>query len=773
MTVSLSHQWNSWDQQDPLSMVHLPTGFCLRFAAFSSAEGNYRLLGAGSGVTMLEHTADGGFVRARIAHADSEMELTFAKEHPHALSARLRMLRLGEWGLRYWLALEVGFLELGGGPLPWCPDEPWIEVENAEPIPPQDNPRLTGRHRSLWISVASRDPAVFGGAYEAIETFREDIRNRGYYAPPRAAKPGRWGVLRFNAQMHPEIIIAAAFGTDREMAVGAADSMLSRTASLFHSAAATQDTPFRQAVRDVVAWNTIWDNANHRPTTALTRNWLTKKFSGWGVWLNDMLFHALLAALAGDWETARANLAAALEYQSPEGNLPCLRTATQEWVDRSQSPLGAYILWRIFELTGDRSLLALHFATLLRAHRWWIEKRDGNADGLIEYGSSPTGSGAFAHTKQAAMDESFMDNAPIFDDSGFDPGMHTLTMAEPGLNSLVSLDAQFLARIADELGDAATAAELRGTAERLNARISEGLWDPDRGIFAGRQWSGEFVGSLSAACFFPLIAGAATDAQASALIDGYLLNPEKFWGERVMPSSSHDDPASADNVYWRGRIWPPHLFLVWEGLCRQGRRDIATELAERAWRMFEAGWTEARICRENYHRNGPAGDDSPDADRFYTWGALIPAIRMLDAADLSPWEGRAFAPRAGEDAVLVEPGQEWRATRLGEHIHLALNGRRFLIAEGASHIALQIATESTTRIAITSNSEATSVSLSLYGITEGGVRACEIEGAAIAPRFMEDALLLTIQSRRRSIVQLWHMKRFKDAEPISGNCADE
>ena len=62
------------------------------------------------------------------------------------------------------------------------------------------------------------------------------------------------------------------------------------------------------------------------------------------------------------------------------------------------------------------------------------------------------GTGAFVHTKQAAMDESFMDNAPVFDRADFDPRSHTLTMAEPGLNCLVSLDAQCLARIADALG---------------------------------------------------------------------------------------------------------------------------------------------------------------------------------------------------------------------------------------------------------------------------------------------------------------------------------
>jgi len=629
VTVGPDRQWNSWDATDPLAMVHLPSGLCLRFSVFSSAEGRYRLLGNGPDVSLLEHASDGRFIRARIAHAGSAMELTWVKPDPHTVRARLRVLSLGEWGLRFWLALEVGFIDLGGGPAPWRPEEPWIMVEHPEPMPPSAPPRLIGRHRSLWASVASAEPAVFGGAYAAIETFQADLGTRGYYAPPRAEAGARWGVLRFNAQMHPEITMAVALGTDRAMAERAADMAL---------AAPTDWEPpigdaAADAVRDIIAWNTLWDVAHHRPTTVLTRNWLTAKFSGWGVWLNDMLFHALLAALAGDVPTARANLGAALEYQSPEGNLACLRTASQEWIDRSQSPIGAYVLWRIFEMTGDRALLAEHFPTLLRAHRWWGAHRDGDADGLMDYGRSATGTGAFVHTKQGAMDESFMDNAPIFDAAGFDPATHTLTMAEPGLNSLISLDAQCLARIAAVLGDEALAAELRTAAARLNERISTMLWDEARQVFAGRHRSGAFEPSLSVTCFYPLLAGAATEAQAGALIERYLLDPQKFWGERVLPSSAHDDPASADNVYWRGRIWPPHLFLVWEALRCHGRPDLAAEVAGRAWRMFEAAWGEARICRENFHRADPTGDDSPDSDRFYSWGALIPAMRMLQEGD--------------------------------------------------------------------------------------------------------------------------------------------
>lgn len=625
MTVSIGRQWNTWDARDPLCLVHLPSGLSLRFSLFSSAEGRYRLAGQGAGVRLLDHASDGSVIRAEVAHAGSRLELCCIKPDPHRLALSLRVLSLGEWGLRLWAALEAGFQPLEGGPLPWRPDEPWVRVTNPEPMPPEAAPRLLARHRSLVCSIRSAEPAVYGGAYQRIESFAEDLGRHGYYAPPRAEPDARWGVLRFNAQMHPEIRIAAALGTDAAQAEAASSALLAD----WPVPQQTRHTPAHAAVRDVIAWNTLWDSAHHRVTTVLTRNWLTGKFSGWGVWLNDMFFHALLAGLVGDFATARANLEAALEYQAPAGNLACLRTTSEEWIDRAQSPIGTYVLWRLYEMTGDRALLIEHVPTLLRAHLWWFEARDGNGDGLVEYGSSPTGTGAFVHTKQAAMDESFMDNAPIFDHAGFDAQAHTLTMAEPGLNALLSLDAQCLARIADILGATAMADALRDSARTLNARLREMLWDEGRAVFAARHWSGEFEPSLSVTCFYPMLCGAATQAQETALIDGYLLNPAKFWGERVLPSSAQDDPASVDNVYWRGRIWPPHLFLVWEGLRRAGRDDLASEVASRAWAMFRENWQDQRICRENFHRSDSAGDDSVDSDRFYSWGALIPAMRMV------------------------------------------------------------------------------------------------------------------------------------------------
>ena len=71
----------------------------------------------------------------------------------------------------------------------------------------------------------------------------------------------------------------------------------------------------------MIAWNTLWDETNARPYTAISRNWDLGKFGGWGVWLDDQLYMAHLAGLLDD-EVARENLAVAFARATPQGNLP-------------------------------------------------------------------------------------------------------------------------------------------------------------------------------------------------------------------------------------------------------------------------------------------------------------------------------------------------------------------------------------------------------------------------------------------------------------------
>src|SRR5581483_10467546 len=182
---------------------------------------------------------------------------------------------------------------------------------------------------------------------------------------------------------------------------------------------------------------------------------------------------------------------------------------------------------------GARDLLDLAYPVLMRNHEWWWRARDGNGDGLVEYGTSPIGAGLYRGTKLAAKDESSMDNSPVHDEARLDARTGTLDCADVGLNSLLALDGEMLAAMARALGDEAAAARLEARAAALRERIAARLWDAERRVFANRLWSGAFVRSLAPTSFYPLLAGAATPDQAAAMV-ALLDERESFGGDWLL-----------------------------------------------------------------------------------------------------------------------------------------------------------------------------------------------------------------------------------------------
>src|SRR5690606_3692376 len=147
-----------------------------------------------------------------------------------------------------------------------------------------------------------------------------------------------------------------------------------------------------------------------RPYVTCSRNWDLRKFGGFGFWLNDTAVNALLLSMF-DPVQARENVATFLNGSTPEGNLPCLLTGNDSWVDRTQSPVVSLIVWQIYLRTGDRTLLEQAFPVLARNQDWWQRTRDGNGNGILEFGSSRVGNGLYIGIRLAAKDESFMDNS--------------------------------------------------------------------------------------------------------------------------------------------------------------------------------------------------------------------------------------------------------------------------------------------------------------------------------------------------------------------------
>lgn len=615
--------WNTWDAVYPAEMIHLPSGTHVALTAYSDAAASFTRLPPGHrhGVKLGPRTLSPDHIELEVEHGGTRLAVTMARRADGAITIGWKTLKHGEWGLRFWLNVCL-----------WREDGSEVSYD----------PETT----EMFVCTGDGDVLVKGPRFPLMATFHDDLdalkaeyEAKGYFYLASRGTAGKLGVLRYNLEEMKDFQVAFAWAPTRKEAAAKADAALAEgTAPAMPPAHTGHLAGALDAVRDCVAWTTVWDRANDRPYTELSRNWVAQKFGGWGVWLNDVVYHGLMAGLF-DKDVAHDNQRAVFEGATEWGNFPCLLTGNDSWVDRSQPPMIGFATWMQHLRHNDRRFLEEGWPVLEANHEWWWRERDGNNNGILEYGTSPVGDGLYRGTKLAAKDESMMDNSPIHDEAVLVEAAHTMDIEDIALNSFVALDGEVLALMAAELGLADKARRMAERSDALKARIRDHLWDPDRRIFANRLWSGKFADSLAPTSFFALACGAATPEQAKDLVERHLLNEEEFWGRWVAPACTRNDPAFADNVYWRGRIWPPLNFMTYQGLRRYGFDDVAAEFARRCHELFMLNWAEDRICGENFSATTGRADDQPDTDLFYTWGALLAYVAVAETTDVTPWQG--------------------------------------------------------------------------------------------------------------------------------------
>ncbi len=419
-------------------------------------------------------------------------------------------------------------------------------------------------------------------------------------------------------------------------------------------------------------WNTIWEPVKARICSPASRDWC--RDPAWGGYVLfdwDTFFAAMMSALE-DPALAEANIRAILQEITPAGFVPNFGSARSQSLDRSQPPVGAYVVLKylgsrsLVSDPGAASLMAELFPLLLGWHRWWMPHRDGNGDGLLEWGSDPQqasmtwGSGSL----REAMYESGLDNSPMYDEAIYNELSHTMELADVGLNALYALDAWALAEMARLLGMTGIAGDLLAEYQQMARLINQELWNESAGIYQNKFWDGRFSSSLSPTNFYPLIAGVAPYDRARRMVSAHLLNQKKFWGGFVLPSISRSDPGyrggenareglkGTTNHYWRGRIWGPMNFLVCEGLRRYRFDSESYALSRRSLDLFLAEWRGESHIHENYDDISGDGDDASNSDPVYHWGGLLAYLGMQELADYEPWSGWRFGNLGDGFAVL-------------------------------------------------------------------------------------------------------------------------
>jgi hypothetical protein len=442
-----------------------------------------------------------------------------------------------------------------------------------------------------------------------------------------------------------------------------------------------------EAITNNLFWMVLYQPDFHRLYTPAGRRWLFPRpdngLDYWTIFEWDSFFNALEASIESETYASEI-VRAVLDTQYPNGNIPNWRGRFGGTPDRSQPPVGSYVVLKLFDRLGNQDLLRTAYPVLKKWHGFWKSKRpsgqarrDGNGDGLLEWGSDkdlladkvPTweenASGA-----QRAKWESGQDDLPSWDDVPYNEETGTFTMNCVDLNSLYALDSWCLAQMANILNLRQDHEAFLEEYERMKALINRVLWNEREQFYYDRFWDGRFSTRKAASNFFPLLARIPDEKRALQMLK-HLLNPKEFWGEYVIPTISRDDPAFKDQQYWRGTIWPPTNYLVYQGLKAYGFDTAGSEFARKSAGLFLRSWTNFQLCPENFDsRTG-----EPGGQRYQSWGPLFALIGLEEYLDFTPWEGFRFG--------IMKPEKKGRLSRV------AIQGRHYDLEVAPSEILLK------------------------------------------------------------------------------------
>jgi len=203
----------------------------------------------------------------------------------------------------------------------------------------------------------------------------------------------------------------------------------------------------------------------------------------------DTFFQGVLGATC-DPATTRNTVRVMLASATPEGMVPNFSDDRRHSYspDRSQPPTGAMGVWKMHQRAPDKAFLEEVYPKLVKWHDWWFSPnpatgkptRDGNENGLLEWGSA---TGVFQNMKWETVDDS-----PMWDDMVPNQATKTMNLDAVDLNALWTMDADYLAKIAEVLGKPQDVARFKGEVETMNRRMNELLWDEEAGLYTCRYW---------------------------------------------------------------------------------------------------------------------------------------------------------------------------------------------------------------------------------------------------------------------------------------------
>lgn len=242
----------------------------------------------------------------------------------------------------------------------------------------------------------------------------------------------------------------------------------------------------------------------------------------------------------------------------------------------SQPPLQSWAAVRVYKRLKSREEKAVFLDKVLPPLQgnisWWENNRKLH-------------NGFFSYINGL---ESGLDDSPRFYPPSFLPsfiiGLFPKFFCAVDLNCWLYQSYINAAYLAGESGLTKDALAYKARAVELSKKIDNDLWSPEHEAWLDRQ-NDQFITVITPSIFWPAFVGASTDrAKILAVINRYLLDIDKFWGDHGIPSVAYDDESyntRKDGYYWRGQIWMINNYIALETLYRFGYEYEAAVLHER------------------------------------------------------------------------------------------------------------------------------------------------------------------------------------------------
>lgn len=157
------------------------------------------------------------------------------------------------------------------------------------------------------------------------------------------------------------------------------------------------------------------------------------------------------------------------------------------------------------------------------------------------------------------------------------------------------------ARWSRRLGE--PAARWEEKAKALQRFIQTKLWDERTGFFYDAWIIGRERRHLAFEGMWPVVVGAATEAQARRVIRDHLLNPQEFFAPHPIATVALNDPKFELRM-WRGPAWNCMTYWAARGCLRYGENEGARRLVEAALDATAAQFERTGTIWEFYHPQG-------------------------------------------------------------------------------------------------------------------------------------------------------------------------